>query len=48
LEIEKERIKTVIAVSLGVASVVPDSNMEPDELISDADGALYKAKAIKL
>lgn len=38
------QIKSVITVSLGVAYVVPDNEMEPDELIDDADRALYKAK----
>jgi diguanylate cyclase (GGDEF)-like protein len=44
LVIENREIKSVITVSLGVASVVPDNGMEPDELIDAADRALYKAK----
>lgn len=44
LGIENEEIETVITVSLGVASVVPDNKMDPNELISTADRALYKAK----
>ena len=44
LGIKSERIKSVITVSLGVASVVPDSEMEPNWLIDTADRALYKAK----
>ncbi len=44
LGIESREIKSVITVSLGVASVVPDSEMEPNELIDAADRALYKAK----
>jgi diguanylate cyclase (GGDEF)-like protein len=36
--------KSGLTVSLGVASVVPDNDMLPNELIEDADRALYKAK----
>lgn len=44
LGIKSEEIGSVITVSLGVASVVPDSMMDPNELIDTADRALYKAK----
>ena len=44
LGIENVKIESVLTVSLGVASVVPDHTMEPDELIDIADRALYKAK----
>jgi diguanylate cyclase (GGDEF)-like protein len=44
LRIENEGIKSVITVSLGVASLIPENGMEPDELIEAADRALYKAK----
>ncbi len=44
LGIENREIKSVITVSLGVASVIPDSEMEPNGLIHAADRALYKAK----
>ena len=44
LEIKNKEIKTLITASLGVASVVPDNKMEPEELIVAADRALYKAK----
>jgi diguanylate cyclase (GGDEF)-like protein len=44
LRFENGEITSVITVSLGVASVVPDNEMKPDELISAADRALYKAK----
>jgi diguanylate cyclase (GGDEF)-like protein len=44
LEIENEEIKTFTTVSLGVASVVPDNEMEPEELIDASDRALYQAK----
>ncbi len=44
LRIENREIKNVITVSLGVASVVPDNEMAPYELIDAADRALYKAK----
>ena len=33
-----------VTVSIGVASMVPVGEMEPDELIAASDGALYKAK----
>ncbi|NLP44109.1 MAG: diguanylate cyclase [Peptococcaceae bacterium] len=44
LEIENGSINDVITVSLGVASVIPDKEMAPKELIDAADRALYKAK----
>ena len=44
LGIESKEIKSVITVSLGVASVIPNSEMDPDGLIDAADSALYKAK----
>ena len=44
LGIVNERIENVITVSLGVASVDPDNEMVPNELIDAADRALYKAK----
>ncbi len=44
LGIENEKAKNVLTASLGVASVVPDNNMLPNELIDAADKALYKAK----
>ena len=44
LGIENREIKNVVTVSLGVASVVPNNEMEPNELIDAADRALYKAK----
>ena len=42
--IENEKIKNVITVSLGVASLIPENGIEHDELIEAADRALYKAK----
>ncbi|NLK64022.1 MAG: GGDEF domain-containing protein [Tissierellia bacterium] len=44
LEIENEEAESCITVSLGVASIVPDNEMEPYELIDAADRELYKAK----
>jgi diguanylate cyclase (GGDEF)-like protein len=44
LGIENREIANVITVSLGVASVVPDNKMSPDELVDAADRALYRAK----
>lgn len=34
-----------VTVSIGVASVIPDETVEPDELFAAADEALYRAKA---
>ena len=45
LRIESREIENVVTVSLGVASVVPDREMDSVWLIDDADRALYKAKA---
>ena len=44
LGIENEETENVITVSLGIASVVPDNELAPNELIDAADRALYKAK----
>jgi PleD family two-component response regulator len=44
LVLEDGEIKSVISVRLGVASVVPNNEMEPDELIDTADRVLNKAK----
>jgi diguanylate cyclase (GGDEF)-like protein len=44
LGIENEKVKNVLTVSVGVASVVPDDDMLPNELIETADRALYMAK----
>ena len=44
LGIVDEKVKNGLTVSLGVASVVPDNDMLPNELIDAADRALYKAK----
>ena len=35
-----------VTISLGVASLVPDMNSEPEQLISAADSALYNAKRL--
>ncbi len=34
-----------VSISIGVATVVPDREQEPDEIITRADDALYRAKA---
>lgn len=44
LKISDEKDKIGLTISLGVASVVPDNDMLPTELIDAADRALYKAK----
>jgi diguanylate cyclase (GGDEF)-like protein len=41
---ENGEIKTLVTVSLGVASVIPDDKISTKELIGAADRALYKAK----
>lgn len=33
-----------VTISLGVATIIPDSTLNPKELVETADGALYKAK----
>lgn len=44
LGLENEETKTLLTVSLGVASFVPDNQLAQEELIAAADRALYKAK----
>ncbi len=44
LGINNEGMKTVITVSLGLSSFIPDDEKTPEELIGTADRALYKAK----
>jgi diguanylate cyclase (GGDEF)-like protein len=44
LGIKNEEAGSCITVSLGVASIVPDNEMKPNELIDAADKELYKAK----
>lgn len=44
LGIENKEIKSILTVSLGVASVVPAVKMMAEELIAKADRALYRAK----
>lgn len=44
LGIENKKINSVVTISLGVASAVPNMEMEPYDLIDAADRALYKAK----
>lgn len=41
---ESSRVSDHVTVSMGVATWVPERGSEPDELISRADQALYKAK----
>ena len=35
----------VVTVSVGVASIIPDGGISPDDLVGAADSALYRAKA---
>ncbi len=44
LGIKKEKINTVLTVSLGVASIIPNDKMAAEKIIDSADKALYKAK----
>jgi len=44
IEHAKSKIKDVVSISIGVASVVPNTDIEPEVLIAAADQALYKAK----
>ncbi|XWK90341.1 MAG: diguanylate cyclase [Phormidium sp.] len=42
---EQSAVSSFVSVSLGVASVIPDSEMTPASLIALADAALYAAKS---
>jgi two-component system, cell cycle response regulator len=42
---EASSVKDVISVSLGVASIIPEDNFSPQDLLARADQALYQAKA---
>lgn len=44
LGIKNEKINTVLTVSLGVASIIPNDKMAAEKIIDSADKALYKAK----
>lgn len=44
LGMKNEGLATIITISLGVASVVPDESMYPENIINAADQALYQAK----
>jgi diguanylate cyclase (GGDEF)-like protein len=41
---EKSDVKSIVTVSLGVASLIPTIEAKPDILIAQADRALYQAK----
>ncbi len=41
---EQSDVKSMVTVSLGIASLVPIMEAQPDTLIAEADRALYKAK----
>ena len=41
---EKSEIGGIITVSQGVVSIVPDAEMTPEDIIEQADKALYRAK----
>ncbi len=38
------KVKPIITVSLGIASIIPNSELKPDELVARADRELYYAK----
>jgi diguanylate cyclase (GGDEF)-like protein len=38
------KVNSYLTLSIGVATVIPDQNMEADDLIAAADRALYRAK----
>lgn len=42
---EKSKVAKHISLSIGVASMIPQSHIDPKELIEKADQALYQAKA---
>ncbi|MFM2063362.1 MAG: hypothetical protein RLZZ507_3032 [Cyanobacteriota bacterium] len=40
----ESHVRDIVTVSLGVASLIPSLEVQPDKLIADADKALYNAK----
>jgi two-component system chemotaxis family response regulator WspR len=44
IEHAKSKVSDIVSISIGVASIVPQNNTEPEILIAAADQALYKAK----
>jgi diguanylate cyclase (GGDEF)-like protein len=40
----KSRVRDIVSISLGVCTLVPQNDNEPETLIALADQALYKAK----
>ena len=44
LEHAKSKVSDIVSISIGVASMVPQNDTEPEVLIAAADQALYKAK----
>jgi len=44
LEHAKSKVSDIVSISIGVASVIPRNDIEPEVLITAADQALYKAK----
>ena len=41
---EKSTVNQYVTVSLGLATIIPNANISPDELIDLADKALYTSK----
>ncbi|MEZ2226213.1 diguanylate cyclase domain-containing protein [Microcoleus sp.] len=41
---EQSHVKNTLTVSLGIASLIPSLELEPDTLVAHADKALYQAK----
>ncbi len=41
---EQSHVKNILTVSLGIASLIPSLELEPDTLVAHADKALYQAK----
>ncbi len=41
---EQSHVKNILTVSLGIASLIPSLELEPDTLVAYADQALYQAK----
>jgi diguanylate cyclase (GGDEF)-like protein len=42
---EQSLVKNHVTVSIGISSMIPDSNSSHEQLIKTADGALYHAKS---
>ena len=42
---ETSKVHEHVSLSLGIGAMIPGSGNSPEDLIAEADGALYQAKA---